>query len=322
MSSDEFVCMIRLNDDLGKKSHEYSIPPVTIKKNDNNVIDIQNNTESDIKILNPWNARNKEIQPQDAITILRKYGWKGRFRDFNLFSQACVHTSYVDKPDAVELDGDQQIILAARPENCLPLRSKDNEELEFLGDRVIGLVVATYLTERYASQGEGFMTRVLSRIVNNKQLGALAAKIGLAPWIIMSRHMEDVCTGRKNLRILGSAFEAWIGALYRQEIEVGRGYQVCSDFIINILEKHIDFVQIITDDTNYKDQLLRLFQSRFHTPPRYAEVHVDGPIHDRIFTMGVLGPDGGIIAKATGRNKKMAEQEASRLAMEILQNIS
>jgi hypothetical protein len=52
-----------------------------------------------VKVLNPWNLRNKEIQPQDAIAILKKYGWKGRFKDFGLFAQACVHTSYVDKPD-------------------------------------------------------------------------------------------------------------------------------------------------------------------------------------------------------------------------------
>lgn len=275
-------------------------------------------SENDVKILNPWNPRNKEILPQDAISILKHYGWKGRFRDFSLFSQACVHTSYVDKPDSIDIEGEQVVVLAPRPENCLPLRHKDNEELEFLGDRVIGLVVATYLTQRYAGQGEGFMTRVLSRIVNNKQLGVLAAKIGLSPWVIMSRHMEDVCTGRKNLRILGSVFEAWIGALYGQETETGRGFQTCTDFIISVLEKHIDFVQIITDDTNYKDQLLRLFQGRFHMPPRYAEVHVEGPIHDRIFTMGVVGPDGEIVATATGRNKKMAEQEASRLALEKL----
>ena len=51
----------------------------------------------------------------------------------------------------------------------------------------------------------------------------------------------------------------------------------------------------------------------------YSEVHVEGPIHDRVFTMGVVGPDGEIIATATGRNKKMAEQEASRLAMDLLQ---
>jgi ribonuclease-3 len=183
---------------------------------------------------------------------------------------------------------------------------------------VLGLVVATYLSKRYPGEGEGFLTRILSRIVNNKQLGKLAKAINMQQWVILSRHMEELCDGRNNLRILGSMFEAWIGALYLQEDDVGRGLAQCHEFLIRIIEKHIDFVQIITEDTNYKDQLLRYFQSKYHTPPRYKEVTVDGPPHDRIFTMGVLDPFDNIVAVATARNKKVAEQEASRIALELL----
>jgi ribonuclease-3 len=278
--------------------------------------------QSQVKILNPWNSRNRELSPTDAIHILKRYGWRGRIRKFNLFAQACAHKSYVDRPELLLADtggsSTDQVVLAEKPDNCLPLRKCDNEELEFLGDRVLGLVVATYLTKRYASEGEGFLTRILSRIVNNKQLGKLAMQIGLSKWIIISRHMEEFCDGRNNLRILGSQFEAWIGALYLQEDDVGRGLQTCYDFLIQVVEKHIDFVQFITEDTNYKDQLLRYFQSTYHVPPRYKEVTVEGPTHDRVFTMGVVDPDDNIIAMSTARNKKVAEQEASRLALEKL----
>ena len=276
-----------------------------------------------VKTFCPWNPKNRELTPSDAIPILKRYGWKGRFTDFKLFAQACVHKSYVNRPELWEEAGqsaNEVTVLAARPEDCLPLREDDNEELEFLGDRVLGLCVATYLTKRYPGQGEGFLTRILSRIVNNKQLGKLAKKIGLSPWIILSRHMEEMCDGRNNLRIQGSLFEAWIGALYHQEADVGRGFQVCNDLLIQIIEKHIDFVQIITEDTNYKDQLLRLFQAKFHVPPRYKEVAVQGPPHDREFTMGVLDPHDVVLATATARNKKVAEQEASRLTLELLMN--
>jgi len=285
-----------------------------------------------IKQFVPWNLKNRELSPSDAIPILKKYGWKGRFRNFKIFAQACVHKSYVNRPELWEDQGEsgsnsnsnsnsgEITVLAERPEGCLPLREDDNEELEFLGDRVLGLCVATYLSKRYPGEGEGFLTRVLSRIVNNKQLGKLAKKIGLSPWIILSRHMEEICDGRNNLRIMGSMFEAWIGALYYQEEEVGRGFQVCNDFLIEVIEKHIDFVQIITEDTNYKDQLLRLFQATYHVPPRYKEVAVEGPPHDRVFTMGVLDPDDKVLATSTARNKKVAEQEASRLTLELLQS--
>jgi ribonuclease-3 len=277
-------------------------------------------TNAAVKIFNPWNAKNREITSSDAIPILKKYGWKGRINDFKLFQQACVHKSYVDRPDEwqEQAEAGEATIITERPSDCLPLRDNDYERLEFLGDRVIGLIVSTYLFKRYEDQGEGFLTRMLSGVVNNKQLGRLSKKIGLGQWIILSRHMEESCDGRNNLRILGSVFEAWIGAMYLQEADEGRGVGICRDFILKIIESHVDFIQLITEDTNYKDQLLRLFQSKYHVPPRYKEVSVEGPPHDRIFTMGVVDPDDNVIATATARNKKVAEQEASRVALELL----
>ena len=273
------------------------------------------------KIFNPWNSKNRELTPSDAIPILKRYGWKGRIQKFNLFSQACCHKSYVDRPDVWQehAENGEEVIIAPRPDNCLPLYKFDNEELEFLGDRVLGLVIATYVSKRYPGYGEGFLTRILSRIVNNKQLGQLAKEIGMSPLIVLSRHMEDVCDGRNNLRILGSMFEAWIGAMYLQEEGVGFGLQQCNDFIVSIIEKHIDFVQIIIEDTNYKDQLLSKFQSLYHFPPRYKELSVSGPSHDKTFVMAVLDPSDNIISTATAKNKKVAEQEASRIAMKLFE---
>ena len=273
------------------------------------------------KIFNPWNPKNRELNPSDAIPILKKYGWKGRINKFNLFTQACCHKSYVDRPEIWQehASNGEEMIIAPRPDNCLPLYTLDNEELEYLGDRVLGLVIATYVSKRYPGYGEGFLTRILSRIVNNKQLGHLAREIGLGPWIILSRHMEDVCDGRTNLRILGSTFEAWIGAMYLQEEHLGFGLQQCNDFIVRVIERHIDFVQIIVEDTNYKDQLLRKFQALYHVPPRYKELSVSGPTHDRIFEMAVLDPQDNVIATSSARNKKVAEQEASRIALERLE---
>jgi ribonuclease-3 len=273
------------------------------------------------KLFYPWNPKNREITPSDVIPILKRYGWKGRIQKFDLFSQACCHKSYVDRPELwkeQEEHGDE-MTMAPRPDDCLPLRRCDNEELEYLGDRVLGLITASYVSKRYPGQGEGFLTRILSRIVNNKQLGILAKDVGMSRWIILSRHMEDVCDGRNNLRIMGSMFEAWFGALYLQEEEAGRGLQQCHDLLVRILEEHIDFVQIIIEDTNYKDQLLRKFQTLYHIPPRYKEMEVVGPPHDRMFTMGVLDPMDRVVAVSTARNKKVAEQEASRLALEILE---
>lgn len=282
-------------------------------------------TTPEQKIFNPWNPRNKKIKTEQVQKIVRDLGLPNfRVQNLNLFQSASVHKSYVDRPDlwAEQSESGEPMVMAERPPNCLPLQEADNEELEFIGDSLLGCVVALYLRERYAGQGEGFFTRLRTRIVNNKMLGQLAMKIGLSPWLIISRHVEDVCDGRHNLRILGSMLEAWIGALYiheRGQADSGKGFTTVQTFLIHLLEKHVDFSDLIADDTNFKDQLLRWFQAQHHQPPRYKEVDVQGPPHDRVFTMGVLDLSGNVIAMSTARNKKVAEQEASRLALLKLQ---
>jgi len=270
------------------------------------------------KIFNPWNLKNKDITTQDVESIMRRYGCpEFKVRDLKWFAQACIHKSYVDRPEVWAEQGGEQPQIAERPPNCLPLKEKDNEELEFAGDSVLSAIVGKYLKMRYPGEGEGFLTSLRTQIVNNNTLGFLAKKMGFAPYLILSRHVEEVCDGRNNLRILGSMLEAWIDAIMEHEGNEGIAYDVARKFFISIMEKHINFSKLIAEDTNFKDQLLRYFQSQFHQPPRYKEVKVDGPPHDRVFTMGVLDPQGNVVATSKARNKKVAEQEASRLALEV-----
>jgi dsRNA-specific ribonuclease len=210
--------------------------------------------ESGQKIFNPWNPSNKVIPSEEVEKILRKYGWKGKVANVKPFQQACVHKSYVDRSEEWSQSGEKWVV-AERPSNCLPLREADNEELEFIGDGFVGNNIGLYLARRYKGEGEGFFTRIRTRIVNNNMLGRLAKKIGLAPWLIVSRHVENVCQGRENLGILGSMFEAWLGALFEHEDDTsGKGDVAVRNFLIQVVESHIDFVDLITDDTNYKDQ--------------------------------------------------------------------
>jgi ribonuclease III len=269
------------------------------------------------KLCNPWNPKNKIIPASQIYRILKENGVTQRIPDISLFKQACVHTSYVDKSE-IWAKQEEPMVLAERPESCLPLQAADNEELEYAGDGLLSGVVGTYLKERFGGQGEGFMTNLRTEIVNNDRLGELAKKIGLTPWLMISRHVEDVCDGRNNLRLLGSMFEAWLGALYYSCGKGGRGFEAVQTFVITVLERHIYFVELITKNTNYKDQLLRWFQAHFHQPPRYKVVAEQGPSHDRTFTMGVLAVDGSVIASSSAKNKKEAEQEASRLALAVL----
>ena len=268
------------------------------------------------KIYNPWNPANRSISDGEILRFLRMFGVKESPQRWELFRQACVHSSYVEN----NRENKEAQTVAPRPDDCLPLCSADNEQIEFVGDSLLGCVIALYLHERYPDQDEGFMTRLRTRLVNNKQLGEIAIKIGFEKCIILSRHVEDVCNGRRNLRILGSMLEAWIGAMYLDisEKDPGMAFVRVKTWIVNLFESKVDFVSLISEDNNFKDQLLQYYQAAYHTPPKYKEVSSEGPLHDRTFTMGVLAPDGSIVATATARNKKVAEQEASRRALRKL----
>jgi ribonuclease-3 len=274
----------------------------------------------EVKVYNPWNLANRRIPDAEILRILRQFGIKDKPRNWGLFRQACVHSSYVDRPEnrnGAGVGDDAPLPMAERPEGCMPLCEADNEQIEFVGDSLLGCVIALYLQERYPDQDEGFLTRLRTRLVNNKQLGELASKIGFQNWIILSRHQEEVCNGRRNLRILGSMLEAWVGAMYLDiaEANAGAAFTRVRTWLINLFETQVDFVSLIAEDNNFKDQLLKFYQATYHTPPRYKEVLIEGPLHDRTFTMGVLSPEGEVVATATARNKKVAEQEASRRAL-------
>jgi ribonuclease-3 len=148
----------------------------------------------------------------------------------------------------------------------------------------------------------------------------LTDKIDLGKHLIISRHQEEVCNGRRNLRLLGSLFEAWLGAIYYSEGGGGRGFEATQTFVISVIQKHVDFVDLITSNTNYKDQILRFFQAQYHVPPTYKVLHEEGPTHDRTFTIGILDLSGNVIASSSAKNKKIAEQDASRLALAVLTN--
>jgi ribonuclease-3 len=261
------------------------------------------------KIYNPWNPNNRDI-PVEVVERIIGY----RPTRLDLFRQACVHKSFVlrDQHDA--------LLIAPRPADCMPLKTVDNEHLEFVGDGILDAIVGDYLERRYPGEGEGFWTALRSDLVNNEHLGELALKIGMAPWLIMSRHMEEVCGGRTNRRMLGSMLEAWLAAMFRDRstVDTRSAFWMVQQWFCGVLEEYVDFAEVIASNRNYKDQLLRYFQATFHQPPRYKEIASEGPIHNRTFTMGVLNPDGSVLETATARNKKDAEQEASRLALLLL----
>lgn len=187
-----------------------------------------------------------------------------------------------------------------------------NERLEFLGDAVLGAVVAHKLYQEFAEEDEGFLTRVRSRLVNGQTLAGYARRVGLGPLILMSDNMAGA-DGRDNATILADAFEAVIGAVY-----LDQGYDASRKFVLRILQDYVDLELASQEQTNFKSMLLELVQARGWAQPAYEVVAEEGPSHDRTFTIEVH-VEGSPIGSGRAQSKKKAEQEAAKEALGVLE---
>lgn len=242
---------------------------------------ISNDNKQEELIFDPFNPNNKEITEKSIQTILSKYGVPGLVNNINLYKRAFVHKSYVKQPDLLnEING---VTIAENINNCIPLKSKSNERLEFLGDGVLECVTKYYLYRRFPKANEGFMTEKKIALVKNEHIGRLAYEMGLHNWYIISRNAEEKNT-RTNLKKLGCLFEAFVGALFLDFNKInihdedkwfdnvfvtGPGFQIAQTFIENVFEKHVNWIKLIKDDDNYKNIFQVKIQKAFKTTPTY-----------------------------------------------------
>jgi ribonuclease-3 len=184
---------------------------------------------------------------------------------------------------------------------------ESNERLEFLGDSVLGMTVASFLYSKYPKEDEGFLTRTRSKLVDTKALSTFAIKLGFGERILMSRHLQGLGDRNKE-KMLENAFEAWIGAIF---LDMGLDY--ARKFILDVFEKHVEWDNVLTD-TNYKDQILRFCQARGHDLPVYEVIDTSGPPHDRSFRVRILI---GTTAygEGCGKRKQVGEQAAAKQAL-------
>ena len=241
--------------------------------NDDDVLKLEDET----MIFNPYNPLNTEITLNDVQSILSKYGIPSEVNNLSLYKRAFVHRSYTKRPHFENLQ--QNITIVERPEDCMPLSSKSNERLEFLGDGVLELITKYYLYRRFPKENEGFMTEKKIAIVKNEAIGKIALEMQLHKWLILSKHAEEKKI-RTNLKKLGCLFEAFLGALFLDFNKIvvkdeENWFQMAQKFVENVFEKHIDWIALIQNDDNYKNILQVKVQKEFKVTPHYLEMEHD-----------------------------------------------
>jgi ribonuclease-3 len=273
----------------------------------------------DKKKLSILNPNNQLITSQIINQIFENCGLTYRVQNLALFQKGLTHRSYViiNNPE-IEYE---------RIDGCVELQPASNERLEFHGDHILGTIVSSYIFHRYPKGAEGFLTKLKTKLVRTKMLAKFSSYLGLGPYILMSKHVEDVCDGRRNDAILENTFEAFMGTLFEDIYQddmsnYGQAMQVCCDFMIMILETTTDFRELISTNDNYKEQLLQHFQKNFggiHVI--YHILHVEGPTNKRVYTMGVYHPKHPklLIGQGVAKKKVQAEQLASKMALEYFE---
>jgi len=200
--------------------------------------------------------------------------------------------------------------------------AQDNEKMEFLGDAVLGLIVADCLFRSYPALNEGDLTRLRAQLVSRRHLGQVGAKLSLGDYIRLGRG-EERSGGRQKSVLLANALEAVIAALY-----LDGGLPVATGFVgrwiidpyLPELHSALEAGQAMGD---HKSALQEWLQAHKAGTPHYTVKAESGPDHRKRFLVEVqvLGKDHGrdpVIAEGAGSTKKRAEQEAARLAYSAL----
>jgi ribonuclease-3 len=258
-----------------------------------------------LSIYNPYNSKNRLLRKSDVQAILSNTGFT--IHNCHLYQTAMVHSSYVKRSEYQAPTG-EPTTLADRPADCLELFEESYERLEHLGDSVLGAAVSSYLFKRFPGENEGFYTNLKKELVCNEMLGSLSQKIGLDRFYIISKHNEDICKGRINNKKLGDILEAFIGALW---LDSDYSFQVVYKFIVGIIEKYINIPKILMNNRNYKDQLQKVYQGRFHYTPTYTMLSSNM----NSYTMAAIDKTGVHIGIGTAATKKQAEQLAAKEAL-------
>lgn len=238
--------------------------------------------------LFPFRHTVKGDRRQELLAFQRKAGI--RFKDSGLLDLAFHHRSSTNETG----------------------RSRDNNErLEFLGDAVLGMVVAARLYDCMTERPEGDLAKTKSVVVSEDTLSGLALELEVNRYLILGRG-EEMSGGRQKKAILADALEAVIGALY-----LDSGYRTAEQFVLSIIEPQILLVKENRHQKDYKTLLQEYIQKLYKTVPRYQLVKKTGPDHDRTFWVSVE-IQGKIYGPVSGKNKKEAEQSAASLAAQSL----
>lgn len=243
----------------------------------------------------------------------------------SIFRKSHGYIRYLFSSEEKELYKKYKIVTGRRPNNLAlyeratrhvsaadvnPKGIKDSyERLEYLGDSILGMIVAEMLFKRFPFKEEGFLTELRSKIVNRESLNNLSKKIGLKGLV---KYHKNKGASVSHKSVYGDSLEALIGAIY-----LDQGFSYTKKFIEKkLVGPHFDFEELASTTTNYKSKIIEWAQ-RANKSIRFDIVQSNEEARDQQFVAQVFIEDEGL-SKGYGFSKKKAEQDAAQRSLEIL----
>lgn len=263
--------------------------------------------------MDELNIRNVYITKKEVEDIIKNGDVNVSIKDLSLYQKAFVQKSYVRD---INYDFLKDVIQVK--EGIVDFQKESNERFEFCGDSIISHVICEYIFLRFPELDEGILTTNLkTKIVSRGYLSVFAKEMGFPKFLILSNHMEKIHS-RDYHRLLEDAFEAFICAM-----NLDLGFPLTKEFIINIIEKYVNFAEILELNNNYKDRIKNYYQKKGHNEPKYEIDCYLGPPTKRTYIMNIYEmykEDSGriikkFLTKGYGYNKKEAEQNAAYNAL-------
>ncbi len=239
--------------------------------------------------------KKQEITPPDLdlLESILVYNFQNRA----LLERALTHRSWAH--EQVSPGTDEQV------------RRLHNETLEFLGDSVLGLIVADYLYQAYPTVTEGELSRMKHSLVSEHTLAAASLRLRLGDFLRFGRG-EEMSGGRRKGALLADVLEALTGAIF-----VDGGLPAATDFVKHVLEDELRIVTpMAAAESDYKTMLQERLQAERRAAPRYSVVEAEGPPHRRTFHVEVNWDSGSV--RAQGRSIKSAEAAAAKEALAVM----
>lgn len=232
----------------------------------------------------PVTSNSHKRDVESASSLNERLGLS--FSNLPLLTRALTHRSYANENEEVE----------------------DNERLEFLGDAVLDFIVGEWAYHRFPEMPEGDLTKIRSSLVRNERLADFSRKLDLAPALRLGRG-EKTSGGQNKDNLLGSTFEALVGALYLDKQNLEEVKRFIRPFLESI------YTSILDELHDPKSDYQELTQSLKLGTPHYRVVDTSGPDHARIYEVEVL-ISGEVKGRGTGSSKSAAERAAAKDALD------